>query len=153
MYTNNENDKADSVTKELIEEIHVQLGIIRSVLLEIKIKYANKNLMQEINEIIYKFFRAFHCINGISDFVDFNCVKNICIAVELFLNKCKKNLIYEDNNLITNMNIITNAIYYIEKICDEPDLQNNEAFRSEMHLFLLTVKSAIQLNGGYEVMR
>ncbi|MEI8389823.1 MAG: hypothetical protein WCG23_08050 [bacterium] len=146
------NNKIDDVTKELTEEIFVQIGIIRSVLLKINLNSADKIILLQKNEIIHELFRAFHCISGISDFVEYSCVKNICIVIELFLNKCKKNLTYKDENLINDMNIIINAVYYIEKICNDPEIQNNDTYRSEMHLFLLTIKNALQFNDNYEIM-
>ena len=146
------NNKIDDVTKELTEEIFVQIGIIRAVFLKINTNSADNTLLFEKNLIIHELFRAFHCISGISDFVEYSCVKNICIVIELFLNKCKKNLTYKDENLINDMNIIINAVYYIEKICSDPEIQNSDIFRSEMHLFLLTIKNALQFNDNYEIM-
>ncbi|MEI8388949.1 MAG: hypothetical protein WCG23_03580 [bacterium] len=147
----NNNNKIYDVTKELKEELFIQIEIIRSVLLKINTNSADKRVFLEKNEILHEFFRAFHCISGIADFIDLACVKNICIVIELFLNKCKKDLMYKDENLINEMSIIINSIHYIEKICNEPEIQYNDAFRTEMHLFLLTIKNTTRVDDNYEI--
>lgn len=153
MNIRNENNNIDPVTRELTDEMLVQIQTIRSILLEIKMISSNTKSLPVINQIIYKIFRAFHCISGISDFVNFDSVKNICNAVELFLNKCMKNLLYDYEKLITDVNIIINAIYYIEKICNDPDIQSDIDFKSEIYLFLRTVKNAVECSDSYEIMR
>lgn len=94
----------------------------------------NLNNSESINSL----FRSFHNIKGSSGFVGQTVIQKIAHQTETLMDGCRKGSSVTNKKII---DLILNSSDYIKKLCNEKDLNENEAFLDEVSIHISKLES------------
>lgn len=110
----------------------------REHLENIEISVLNLETDPDNQEIIHGLFRAFHTIKGLAGFVEQSLVQEIAHRTENLLDDCRKNTININKSVV---NLILTSADFIEEICNDMELCQQEEFIRKVSTHLVEVET------------
>jgi len=119
---------------EFIARAREDLELIEANALILEKDYGNKDIINDM-------FRSFHNIKGSSGFVGQDIIQKVAHQTETLMDGCRKGAIEVDKEII---DFILISGDYIGRICDEPEIAQDESFFEGifLHIQNMETKSA-----------